>query len=217
MDKVMTVEQAILRIQDGATVMIGGFGGNGSPHTLIDALVKSNVKDLTIICNDAGEANYGVGKLITNQQVKKLRCTITGPNHEAVEMILKGEIDCELIPQGSFTEKIRAGGFGLGGVLTKTGLGTLVEEGKQKITVNGEEYLVEEPIKADFALIYASKGDRVGNAKYYGSSHTHTPSMAAAAEYTILEVGELFEVGGLSPDEVMTQQILVDAVVVKGA
>lgn len=216
MDKVMSAEQAVSRIHDGATVMIGGFGGSGSPHTLIDALVKSNVKDLTIICNDAGEVDLGSGKLITNKQVKKIYCTITAPNPDAVKKILNGELEYELIPQGSFTEKIRAGGYGLGGILTKTGLGTLIEEGKQKIIVNGEEYLVEEPIKADFALIYASKGDRIGNAKYYGSSHTHSPSMTAAAKYTILEVGELLEVGDLSPDEVMTQQVLVDAVVEKG-
>lgn len=216
MDKVISVEQAIEQIKDGDTIMVGGFGGNGSPHTLIDALIKKNVKDLTLICNDAGTLNYGVGKLFANKQIKKLYASIVGPNPEAVNMLAKGEFECVLIPQGSLAEMIRAGGYGLGGILTKTGLGTLVEEGKQKIVINGEEYLVEEPLKADFALIYASKGDRAGNAKYHGSAHAHSPSMAAAAKYTILEVGELLEVGGLRPDEVQTQQVLVDAVVLKG-
>lgn len=216
MDKVISAEQAVEQIKDGATIMVGGFGGNGSPHTLIDALIKKNVKDLTLICNDAGTLNYGVGKLFANKQIKKLYASIVGPNPEAVNMLAKGEFECVLIPQGSLAEMIRAGGYGLGGILTKTGLGTLIEEGKQKILINGEEYLLEEALKADFALIFASKGDRAGNAKYYGSAHAHSPNMAAAAKHTILEVGELLEIGELRPEEIHTQQVLVDAVVLKG-
>ena len=217
MDKVVSVEEAIKNIKDGDTIMIGGFGGNGSPHIVIDALIKKNVKNLTLICNDAGTLNFGAGKLFANKQIKKLYASIVGPNPEAVNMLASGEFECVLIPQGSLAEMIRAGGYGLGGILTKTGLGTLVEEGKQKVTIKGQEYLVEEALTADFALIYASKGDRAGNAKYFGSAHAHTPSMAAAAKYTILEIGELLEVGELRPEEIHTQQVLVDAVVVKGA
>ncbi len=216
MDKVVTSEQAIESIKDGDTIMIGGFGGNGSPHSLIDALVKKNVKDLILICNDAGTPDFGVAKLFANKQVKKLYTSIVGPNPDAVNRLAEGEFECVLIPQGSIAEMIRAGGYGLGGILTKTGLGTLIEEGKQKVIIKGEEYLLEEALKADFALIYASKGDCAGNAKYYGSAHAQSPSMAAAAKHTILEVGELLEIGELSPEEIHTQQVLIDAVVVKG-
>lgn len=216
MNKVVSVEQAIEQIKDGDTIMVGGFGGNGSPHTLIDALVKKNIKNLTLICNDAGTPNYGVGKLFANKQISKLYASIVGPNPEAAGMLARGEFECILIPQGSLAEMIRAGGYGLGGIITKTGLGTLVEEGKQKITIDGEEYLIEKALKADFALIYASKADRAGNAKYLGSAHAHSPSMAAAAKYTILEVGELLEIGDLAPEEIHTQQVLVDAIVLKG-
>jgi acetate CoA/acetoacetate CoA-transferase alpha subunit len=216
MDKVVSVEKAIEQIKDGDTIMIGGFGGFGAPHYVIEALVKKNVRNLTLICNDSGTPNYGAGRLFTNQQIKKVIASIIGPNPESGKQLDAGIIEVELVPQGSLAEKIRAGGYGLGGVITKTGLGTLVEEGKQKITIKGEEYLIEEALKADFALIYASKADRSGNAVYYGSSHAHSPSMAAAAKYTILEVGELVEVGELEPNEIVTQSVLVDSVVVTG-
>ncbi|GAB6109457.1 CoA transferase subunit A [Fusibacter bizertensis] len=216
MNKVITVEQAIEKINDGATIMISGFGGNGAPHTLIEALVEKNVRDLTLICNDSGTLNFGAGRLFTNKQVKKVICSIIGPNPESVKQQAEGTLDVELYPQGSLAEMIRAAGYGLGGVLTKAGLGTLVEEGKQKVTVKGEEYLLETPLKAEFALIYASIGDVAGNCRYYGSAHAHAPSMAAAADYTILEVGELVELGEIEPQDIHTQQVLIDAVVVKG-
>ncbi|MDF2609283.1 MAG: atoD [Lachnospiraceae bacterium] len=216
MDKVMSVEQAIEKIKDGDTIMIGGFGGHGSPHYVIDALVKKNVRDLTLICNDTGKPDFGAGRLFTNNQITKVIASIIGPNPESVKKYEEGLFELELVPQGSLAEKIRAGGYGLGAIITKTGLGTLVEEGKQKIIIKGEEYLVEEALKADFALIYASKADRSGNAVYYGSSHAHTPSMAAAAKYTILEVGELVEVGEISPNEIHTQSVLVNSIVVTG-
>ena len=216
MDKVMSVEKALEPIKDGDTIMIGGFGGHGSPHYVIDALVKKNAQNLTLICNDSGKQNFGAGRLIANRQIKKVCSSIIGPNPESVQQHKEGFLEVELIPQGSLAEMIRAGGFGLGGILTKTGLGTLVAEGKQRVTIKGEEYLVEEALRADVALIFASKADRLGNAVYHGSSRAHTPSMAAAAKYTILEVAELVEVGEISPDEVDTQCVLVDAIVVKG-
>ncbi|MFH5835634.1 CoA transferase subunit A [Proteiniclasticum sp. C24MP] len=216
MNKVVTLEQAIENIKDGSTIMISGFGGNGAPHTVIDALVEKNVRDLTLICNDSGVKDFGAGRLFTNNQVKKVICSIIGPNPVSVVQHAEGTLEVELYPQGSLAEKIRAGGYGLGGVLTKAGLGTLVEEGKQKVMVQGEEYLLEEPLKAEFALIYASIGDTAGNCRYYGSAHAHAPSMAAAADYTILEVGQLVELGEIEPQDIHTQQVLVDAVVVKG-
>lgn len=216
MDKVQSVEKAIENIKDGATIMVGGFGGNGSPHTVIEALVDKGVKDLTLICNDAGTINYGVGRLFANKQVKKLIASIIGPNPDAMKMLAEGEFEAVLVPQGSLAEMIRAGGYGLGGILTKTGLGTLIAEGKQVMTIKGEDYLVEEALKADVALVYASQVDRAGNAKYFGSAHAHSPSMAAAADYVIMEAGELVEVGDLRPEDIQTQQVLVDAVVLKG-
>lgn len=216
MEKVVSVQKAIEHIKDGDTIMIGGFGGYGAPHYVIEALVEKNVRNLTLICNDTGTPDFGAGRLFTNHQIKKVIASIIGPNPESGKQLEKGLIEVELIPQGSLAEMIRAGGYGLGGIITKTGLGTLVEQGKQKITVKGEEYLVEEAINADFALIYASKADRIGNAVYYGSSHAHSPSMAAAAKYTILEVGELVEAGELDPNEIVTQSVLVDAIVVTG-
>ena len=216
MDKVMSVEKAIEQIKDGASIMIGGFGGYGAPHYVIEALIKKNVQNLTLICNDTAQPNFGAGRLIRTRQIKKVRASIIGPNPESVQQLLEGYIEVELIPQGSLAERIRAGGYGLGGVLTKTGLGTEMEEGKQKVVVNGEEYLIEEAIKADFALIFASKADRAGNAAYHGSSRAHSPSMAMAAKYTILQVDKLVEVGEIEPDHVNTQGVLVDAIVVTG-
>lgn len=216
MDKVMSVEKAIEQIGDGSTIMIGGFGGHGSPHYVIEELVKKNTQNLTLICNDTGKPNFGAGRLIRTEQIKKVYASIIGPNPESCKQQAEGLIDVELIPQGSLAEMIRAGGYGLGGILTKTGLGTLVEEGKQKVVIKGEEYLVEEAIQADFALIFASKADRAGNAVYHGSSRAHSPSMAAAARYTILEVNQLVEVGEIAPDDVDTQSVLIDAIVVSG-
>lgn len=216
MSKVVTLEQALAPINDGMSIMIGGFGGHGSPHTLIEGLVEKGVKNLTLICNDTGKKNFGAGRLIANKQISKVRASIIGPNPESVQQHADGILDVELIPQGSLAEMIRAGAYGLGGIITKTGTGTLVEEGKQKITIKGEEYLVEEAIKADVAIIYASKADKAGNAVFHGSSFAHSPSMAGAAAYTILEVGKLVEVGEIGPDEIRVQSVLVDAIVVKG-
>lgn len=216
MNKIVSVEEAIKNIHDGATIMISGFGGNGAPHTIIDALVKKNVRDLTLICNDSGTKDFGAGRLFSNQQVKRVICSIIGPNPESVKQHSEGIIEVELYPQGSLAEMIRAGGYGLGGILTQTGLGTLIEEGKQKVTIKGKEYLVEEALKAEFALIYASVGDTAGNCRYYGSAHAHAPSMAAAANYTILEVGQLVELGGIEPQDIHTQQVLIDAIVLRG-
>lgn len=216
MDKVMSVEEAVLPIKSGCSIMIGGFGGQGSPHTVIDAVINAGADNLRLICNDAGTPNYGAGRFLREKRVKKLTASFIGPNPEAGEMLRDNEIEIELMPQGTLAEAIRAGGAGLGGVLTKTGLGTLVQEGKEVIAVDGVEYLLEPSIKADVALIYASKADRMGNVVYHGSSRAHSPSMATAADYVIVEVDEIVDVGVINPDDVHTQSIYINAVVLKG-
>ncbi len=216
MDKVKTIEEAIANIHDGQTIMIGGFGGNGSPHSLIEALIAKGVKDLTIICNDAGNPNFGVGRFFKEKRVKKLYASFIGANPEACEDLANGEFEVVLIPQGTLAESIRAGGAGLGGILTKTGIGTLVSEGKQKINIKGEDYLVEEAIHADVALIYAAKVDRIGNVSYHGSSRAHSPSMAMAADYVVVEAKEIVEVGEINPDNVHTQSVFINSIVLKG-
>ena len=215
MDKVMSIEKAIEPIKDGMTIMIGGFGGIGSPHTLIDAICKKGVKDLTVICNDPGTPNFGNGRFIHEKRVKKLIAAFTSSNREFQEQYKNKEIEVELIPMGTLVEAIRAGGYGLGGVLTKTGLGTLVEEGKQKIVVKGSIYLLQEPLKADVSLIYANRADRMGNLVYHGTARSHTPSMATAADYVICETANIVEIGDIPPNSVHTQAVFVNAIVQK--
>ena len=163
MNKFVTVKEAADKIHDGMTVMVGGFLGVGNPIALIDALVEKGVKDLTIICNDTAYPEVGVGKLITNHQVKNLIATHIGTNNNTIDQMNAGELHVTLQPQGTLAEQIRAAGAGLGGVLTTTGLGTVVENGKQKVTVDGKEYLLEKPIRADVAIIGANICDASGN------------------------------------------------------
>ena len=216
-NKVMTAEEAVKDIQDGAVIMIGGFMACGTPENLIDALVEKNVKNLTVICNDAGLPGMGTGKLLSNGQIKKLIATHVGLNPEVAERMNttdpEKKLECELIPQGTFAEAIRAGGAGLGGVLTPTGIGTIVAENKPVITVDGKEYLLEKPLKADFALVRGSVVDTFGNIIYHGTTQTFNPMMAMAAKYVICGAEKIVEAGELNPDHVVTSGILVDAVV----
>jgi len=213
MNKVKTIAEACEYVQDGATVMIGGFLAVGTPEVLIDALVAKKVTGLTVIANDSGFPDRGIGKLVVNRQVKKLIASHVGTNPETGRQMNAGELEVVLTPQGTLAEQIRAGGAGLGGVLTPTGLGTVVENGKQKIVLGGREYLIELPLKADVALIKAHKADRSGNLVYRRSARNFNPLMAFAAEYVIAEVEEIVETGELDPDEVMTPGILVDLIV----
>lgn len=213
MNKVKTIAEACEYVQDGATVMIGGFLAVGTPEKLIDALVAKKVTDLTVIANDSGFPDRGIGKLVVNRQVKKLVASHVGTNPETGRQMNAGELEVVLTPQGTLAEQIRAGGAGLGGVLTPTGLGTVVENGKQKISLGGREYLIELPLRADVALIKAKKSDRFGNLVYRRSARNFNPLMALAAEYVIAEVEEIVETGEIDPDEVMTPGILVDLVV----
>lgn len=213
MNKVKTIAEACEYVQDGATVMIGGFLAVGTPEVLIDALVAKKVTGLTVIANDSGFPDRGIGKLVVNRQVKKLIASHVGTNPETGRQMNVGELEVVLTPQGTLAEQIRAGGAGLGGVLTPTGLGTVVENGKQKISLDGREYLIELPLKADVALIKAHKADRSGNLVYRRSARNFNPLMALAAEYVIAEVEEIVETGEIDPDEVMTPGILVDLIV----
>lgn len=216
-DKMMTAQQAVADINDGATIMVGGFMACGTPEILIDALVEKNVKNLTIICNDAGVPGRGVGKLLSNGQIKTLIASHVGLNPEvAARMNTEVEADkleCILIPQGTLTERIRAGGAGLGGFLTPTGVGTIVAEGKPVINVGGRDYLLEEPLKADFALIRGSVTDKFGNTVYNGTTQTFNPVMATAAEQVIVGACKVVEVGELDPNNVRTSGIFVDKIV----
>ena len=207
-------------IPDGATIMFGGFLGCGSAHHIIDALSKSGKKDFTIIGNDCGMATgpngdlYGMAKLVHNHQVKRVIATHVGmtPDVGTQNMVDK-TLTVDLVPQGSLAEMIRAGGAGLGGVLTPTGIGTVVAEGKQVIQVDGRDYLLEKPLHAEVAVVKAWKADTSGNLVYRRAGRNFNPLMAMAADFVIAEVEELVEVGQLDPDEVMTPGVCVDLVV----
>ena len=215
MNKFVSVQQAAEKIHDGMTVMVGGFLGVGNPIALIDALVEKGVKDLTIICNDTAYPEVGVGKLITNHQVKRLIATHIGTNNNTIDQMNAGELQVELSPQGTLAERIRAAGAGLGGVLTQTGLGTVVEAGKQKITVDGKEYLLEKPVHADVAIIGANICDETGNLVYKGTSQNFCPLMATAADTVIVEPQEIVKAGEIAPELVKTAGIFVDFIIKK--
>ena len=221
MPKFVSIEEAVKLIPDGASIMFGGFMGCGNAHKFIDALSKSGVKDLTMICNDGsmpggpmGEDYYGVAKLIHNKQVKKLIATHVGLNPEvATQSMQDGTLEVVLIPQGSLAEMIRADGAGLGGVLTPTGVGTIVAEGKQEIVVDGKTYLLETPLRAEVAIVKAWKADTSGNLVYRRAAKNFNPMMAMAADFVIAEVEEIVEVGQIDPDQVCTPGACVDMVV----
>jgi acetate CoA/acetoacetate CoA-transferase alpha subunit len=210
MAKIITVDEAAEHIKDGMSVMIAGFMGCGNPHSVIDALVRRNAKELTIICNDAAWPGFGLAKLITNKQVKKLIATHVGLNKEVGQKMNSGELEVELIPQGTFAERIRCGGNGMGGFLTPTGLGTLVAEGKQVINLNGRDILLELPLRADAALLVGYKVDRNGNVWYKGNTRTFNVVMATAADLVIVEADNIVELGEIEPENVVTQGIFID-------
>lgn len=213
MDKVKTIKEAMDHIKDGMTVMIGGFLGTGTPEKFIDYLIEKNVKDLTIIGNDTGFPDRGIGRLIVNKQAKKVIVSHIGTNPETGKQMHAGELEVVLVPQGTLAEQIRAAGAGLGGVITPTGVGTIVEEGKQKIEINGRTYLIELPIRADVALIKGAKVDEKGNIYYHHAARNFNPLMAMAADLVIVEAEELVEVGEIHPNDVMTPGIFVDMIV----
>lgn len=216
-NKIKTAAEAVAIIKDGASIMVGGFMACGTPEILIDALVEKNVKDLTIICNDAGVPGRGVGKLISNGQVKTLIASHVGLNPEVAQRINaedpKDRLECILVPQGTLAEQVRAGGAGLGGFLTPTGVGTIVADGKEVINVDGRDYLLEKPLRADYAFIRGTVTDKFGNTTYNGTTRTFNPLMATAADHVIVGACGIVEVGEIDPNHVVTSGIFVDTIV----
>ena len=196
--------------------MVGGFNYGGIPYTLVDAILEAGTDELTMITNDTAYENVGHGKLIASGLVKKVIASHVGLNKKTGEFYNSGKMELELIPQGTLIERIRCGGYGLGGFLTPTGVGTIVEEGKQVIEVGEKKYLLELPLRADVALVRAYKADRMGNLTYRGTNRNFNPAMATAANITIVEVDSVVDVGELDPDHIVTQGILVDMLVLKG-
>lgn len=213
MSKKIDLVQAVDMIQDGMTLMIGGFMGVGTPENIIDKLVEKNVKDLTIIANDTAFIDKGLGKLVANGQVKKVIASHIGTNKEKGRQMNEGLLQVELIPQGTLAEQIRAAGAGLGGILTPIGIGTVVEMGKAVIEVENEPYLLEKPLRGDIALIHGSKVDESGNIFHYATTRNFNPLMAMAANLVIVEAEELVGLGELDPHAIMTPGIFVDYIV----
>jgi acetate CoA/acetoacetate CoA-transferase alpha subunit len=214
--KIIELEKAISTIKDGSSLMVSGFLGFGSPEEMMDELVKQGKKELTIISNDSAFPESGIGKIIVAKLVKKLITSHMGTNPETQRQMINGELEVELVPQGTFAERIRAGGVGLGGILTPTGVGTLVQDGKKILEVDGKKYLLELPLRADFALLKAKKADYLGNLYYSLTARNFNPLMAMAADVVIAEVEEIVPTGAIPPEEVHTPHVLVDYVVVEG-
>ncbi|MGH2340076.1 CoA transferase subunit A [Segnochrobactraceae bacterium EtOH-i3] len=215
MKKAITPQAAAELVPDGAVLMIGGFMGVGSPHRVIEALALLGRKDLTVIGNDAGRPNYGIGRLIHEGLVKKVIASHIGLNPELQKEMVAGRIEVDLVPQGTLAERIRAAGFGLGGVLTKTGLGTPAAEGRKVIEIDGEDWLYAPPLKADIALIHAHYADYNGNLSYQLTATNFNPLMAMAARKVICEPREIVPVGVIPPDAVRTPGVLIHELVVR--
>jgi 3-oxoacid CoA-transferase subunit A len=210
MNKVVAgADDAVKDIRDGASIMIGGFGLCGIPENLIQALMRRNVKHLTTISNNVGVDGFGLGFLLANRQIKKHIGTYVGENKLLEEMVLKGEIELELNPQGTFSERIRAGGAGVPAFFTPTGYGTVIAQGKEVREFSGRPHIMETALKADYAFVKAWKGDKWGNLIYRKTARNFNPMMATAARVTIAEVEHLVEVGELDPDQIMTPSIYV--------
>lgn len=213
MNKIKTLDQALDNIKDGMTIAVGGFLGVGTPEKLIDAVIAKGVKNITLICNDTAFPDKGVGKWVVNKNVSKVIISHIGTNPETGRQMNAGELEVELVPQGTLAERVRSAGAGLGGILTPTGIGTIVEQGKQKMTIDGKDYLLELPLKADVALIKGSIVDKKGNVYYNKSTRNFNTLMATAADLVIIEAEKLVEVGAIDPTDVMTPSIFVDIIV----
>ncbi|HEX9049505.1 MAG TPA: CoA transferase subunit A [Anaeromyxobacter sp.] len=214
MDKlVASADAAVVDIPDGATIMVSGFGLCGNPENLIAALHRKGVKDLTLVSNNCGTTDLGLGVLLKAKQIRKIVASYVGENKEFERQYLNGELEVDLVPQGTLAERIRAGGAGIGGFYTATGVGTKVAEGKETRVIGGREYLLEMPLRADFALVYASKADRWGNLVFRKTTRNFGPMMCAAARVTIAEAPQVVAAGELDPDLVHTPGIYVKRVV----
>ena len=211
--RAVSIEQSVAMIPDGASVMIGGFMGIGTPERVVDEIVRQNKRNLTVVANDTAAPGRGIGKLVATKQVRKAIVSHVGLNPETQRQMMAGSMEVELVPQGTLIERIRAGGCGLGGVLTQTGIGTPVENGKQQVEVNGTTYLVEVALRADFALVQAFLADYLGNLSYALTARNFNPVIAMAAGTVIASTDNIVPVGVLAPDHVMTPAPVVDYLV----
>jgi 3-oxoacid CoA-transferase subunit A len=213
MDKtVANADVAVRRIRDGASIMMGGFGVCGIPENLIAALRRAGTKNITAISNNPGTAEFGIGFLLQTKQVRKMVASYVGENKLFEQLVMNGEVELELNPQGTLAERIRAGGAGIPAFYTPTGYGTMIAEGKETKEFGGRMYVLEKALRADFAFIKAWKGDRWGNLMYRKTARNYNPVMATAADYVIAEVEELVELGGIPPDQVHTPGVYVNAI-----
>lgn len=212
--KLMSIEDAASFFRDGMTIMVGGFMGIGTPPRLVEALLESGVRDLTLIANDTAFIDTGTGQLIVNGRVRKVIASHIGTNPETGRRMISGEMEVVLVPQGTLIEQIRCGGAGLGGFLTPTGVGTVVEEGKQTLTLDGKTWLLERPLRADLALIRAHRCDALGNLTYQLSARNFNPLIALAADITLVEPDELVDTGELQPDHIVTPGAVIDHIII---
>ncbi len=216
MSKLISMDEAVAKISDGMTLMIGGFMGCGNAHHLVQAIIDAGRKDLTMISNDASMPGYGIAKLVEQKRLRRLITSHVGLNPQVGIQMNAGELEVELVPQGSLAERIRAAGAGLGGVLTPTGIGTPVADGKQVVTLDGRDYLLEMPLHADVALINGYRVDPAGNIWYRGDARNFNPVMATAADLVIVEADHLVELGDIPPEDVVTPGVFVDYIVAGG-
>lgn len=211
--RVMQAADAAMLVKSGNSVMIGGFGNIGNPKEIIELIAESDVRDLVVIANDLGTPNVGLGRWVRNGKISKAIGTYFTYNTEAAELYFEGKLNLEMLPQGTFTESIRAGGCGLGGFYTKVGVGTELTQNSETKIIDGQEYVLAYPIKADIAILHAKKADTMGNLVYERTARNFNPLMATAAALTIVEVEEIVEAGTLSPEEIITPYIYVDVLV----
>ncbi|WP_445500514.1 CoA transferase subunit A [Microvirga sp. G4-2] len=214
--KTITLQDAAAMVPAGATLMIGGFMGVGTPEPLVDELVRQKTGDLTVIANDTAAPGIGIGKLVDAGLLRRAVVSHIGLNPETQRQMLAGSLQVDLVPQGTLAERIRAGGFGLGGILTATGIGTIAEEGKQRIAVDGRDYLLEPALRADFALVHAFIADYLGNLSYVLTARNFNPLMAMAADTVVVQAENIVPVGVVSPDHVMTPAPVVDYLIARG-
>jgi acetate CoA/acetoacetate CoA-transferase alpha subunit len=209
----VSLEQSVAMIPDGASLMVGGFMAVGTPERVVDEIVRQNKRNLTVIANDTASPGRGIGKLVSAKLLRKAVVSHIGLNPETQRQMMAGALEVELVPQGTLIERIRAGGYGLGGILTRTGLGTPVEDGKQQVNVNGKSYLVEAALRADFALVQAFLADYLGNLSYALTARNFNPVIAMAADKVIVCADNIVPIGVISPDHVMTPAPVVDYIV----
>ena len=212
-NKIVTMEEALEHISDGCTLMYGGFGGVGTPPTLVQGILAKGVKELTLIGNDTGFPDIGIGRLVTAERAKKVIASHIGSNPNAGRLMTEGKLQVEFSPQGTLAERIRAGGVGLGGIFVDVGIGTIAEEGKDKMMIEGKEYLVETALTAEVSIVHAKKADSLGNLVYDKTACNFNPLVAMAGSFTIAEVDEIVPAGELDPECIVTPGIYVDMVI----